>query len=314
MVEVQAGVGLVLGRHDDDPAAVPVHGVDGFACARHGRRRLDRKVRIERPEPVRHLGHLIGGEPQHQLVVQRRAEPAHRSGAVDLDAGLGGQRVQRSGDTRPRVDQGHVEVEPDNEGTHPTQGRCSRVSLRSCDGHRRRAHPCPPRHRTTRCSHGCARAQVEGRAPSLMAGVVRDGGLVWIDRTRQHRRRTRRPTDTQYRIGSITKPFTAVLVMRLRDEGLLDLDDRVDKHVPGTAVGDRTIRELLAHSSGLAAEPPGAGGSARPARTGRSSPGPSLSDVLLGPPGDVPLLQPGLRRARRDRRPAPRPFLVRRAA
>src|SRR5687767_1873640 len=89
-----------------------------------------------------------------------------------------------------------------------------------------------------------------------MAGIVRDGAMVWsagrgsVDGSL--------PTvDTQYRIGSITKPFTAVLVMRLRDEGVLDLGDRVDKHIPGTAVGDRTIRELLAHSGGLAAEPPG---------------------------------------------------------
>ena len=35
-------------------------------------------------------------------------------------------------------------------------------------------------------------------------------------------------TDTQYRIGSITKTFVAVCVMRLRDAGRLDLDDRFE--------------------------------------------------------------------------------------
>jgi CubicO group peptidase (beta-lactamase class C family) len=66
------------------------------------------------------------------------------------------------------------------------------------------------------------------------------------------------PTEnTQYRIGSITKTFVAVLVMRLRDEGRLDLNDPLDKHLPGTPVGDRTIGRLLAHTGGLSAEPAG---------------------------------------------------------
>jgi CubicO group peptidase (beta-lactamase class C family) len=63
--------------------------------------------------------------------------------------------------------------------------------------------------------------------------------------------------DTQYRIGSITKSFTAVLVMRLRDEGILDLDDPLEKHLPGTGVGDATVFQLLGHSAGLDAETPG---------------------------------------------------------
>ncbi len=137
-----------------------------------------------------------------------------------------------------------------------------------------------------------ARAQVEGRAPSLMAGIVRDGAMVWsagrgsVDGSP--------PTvDTQYRIGSITKPFTAVLVMRLRDEGVLDLGDRVDKHLPGTPVGDRTIRELLAHSGGLAAEPPGPWWERSPGK-----PWPELAesftpDLLLGPPGAFHYSNPG---------------------
>ena len=64
--------------------------------------------------------------------------------------------------------------------------------------------------------------------------------------------------DTQYRIGSITKTFTAVLVLRLRDEGLLDLNDPLEKHLPGTGVGDVTVAQLLGHSAGLGAESPGA--------------------------------------------------------
>jgi len=98
--------------------------------------------------------------------------------------------------------------------------------------------------------------QAEGRAPSLVAAVVRDGRPVWTG-ARGKVDGTRPTADTQYRIGSISKPFTAVLVLRLRDEGRLDLSDPLDAHLPGTPVGDRTIAQLLSHASGLTAEPPG---------------------------------------------------------
>jgi CubicO group peptidase (beta-lactamase class C family) len=64
-------------------------------------------------------------------------------------------------------------------------------------------------------------------------------------------------TDTQYRIASITKTLTAVLVMQCRDDGLLALSDPVGKHLPGIAYGDLTVRHLLAHSGGMNAEPAG---------------------------------------------------------
>ena len=55
-----------------------------------------------------------------------------------------------------------------------------------------------------------ARVQREGRAPSLVAGVVRDGGLAWStgrgDVAEPH-------TDVQYRFGSISKTVTATAVM-----------------------------------------------------------------------------------------------------
>ena len=41
--------------------------------------------------------------------------------------------------------------------------------------------------------------------------------------------------DTQYRIGSITKTFTAAAIMQLRDAGKLDLEDTLDRHVEGAA-------------------------------------------------------------------------------
>ncbi|MEU6392468.1 serine hydrolase domain-containing protein [Streptomyces sp. NPDC046939] len=104
--------------------------------------------------------------------------------------------------------------------------------------------------------HRIAVAQRDGRAPSLCAAVGRDGKLVWTgSRTSVDGRGP--DEDVQYRIGSITKTFTAVLVLRLRDEGLLDLADPLEKHLPGTGAGDVTIAQLLAHTGGLAAETPG---------------------------------------------------------
>jgi CubicO group peptidase (beta-lactamase class C family) len=90
----------------------------------------------------------------------------------------------------------------------------------------------------------------------LIAAVVRDGGITWTG----GRGRVGGATPdagTQYRIGSITKTFIAALVMRLRDEGRLDLNDPLDKHVPGTVLGDCTIGQLLAHTGGVTSESPG---------------------------------------------------------
>lgn len=104
-----------------------------------------------------------------------------------------------------------------------------------------------------------AAAQSEWKLPSVNAGVVRDGSLVWTGARGQFATAAGGAPgpDVQYRIGSITKTLTAVLVMQCRDEGLLTLNDAVGKHLPGIAFGDRTVRHLLAHSGGMNAEPEG---------------------------------------------------------
>jgi len=59
---------------------------------------------------------------------------------------------------------------------------------------------------------------------------------------------------TIYCIGSVTKPFTALAVMQLHEEGLLNLDDPIEKYVPYKArpMGEPIlIKHLLSHSSGL---------------------------------------------------------------
>ncbi|MFJ8753763.1 serine hydrolase domain-containing protein [Streptomyces sp. NPDC102441] len=130
--------------------------------------------------------------------------------------------------------------------------------------------------------HRVATAQSEGRAPSLVAAVQRGGQIAWSG-ARSCVDGHEPDGDTQFRIGSITKTFTAVLVMRLRDEGLLDLDDPLEKHLPGTDVGQVTVFQLLGHSGGLKAE--------TPAPWWERTPGairPELADVL----GEKPVIHP----------------------
>jgi CubicO group peptidase (beta-lactamase class C family) len=105
-----------------------------------------------------------------------------------------------------------------------------------------------------RIDHLVSAAQAAGQVPSLVAGVVRDGALVHVAGAGEQ---SAADPEVQYRIGSITKPMTAVLVMQLRDEGRLALDDPLDRHVPGTPVGRATLRQLLGHASGLQREPDG---------------------------------------------------------
>ncbi len=116
-----------------------------------------------------------------------------------------------------------------------------------------------------------ARTQRDGRAPSLVAGVVRDGGLAWS----AGRGAVAEPhADVQYRLGSISKTVTAVLVMRRRDEGLLSLDDPLERHLPGTPLGERTVGQLLSHLAGASAESPGG--------WWERVPGGTLTDLGLG--------------------------------
>ena len=128
--------------------------------------------------------------------------------------------------------------------------------------------------------HRVATGQRDGRAPSIAAGVVRDGQRLW-----SHAIET--TTDTQFRIGSLTKTFIAVLVMRLRDEGLLRLEDPIEKHVADAPVRGVTIGQLLSHTAGLASEAPGPWWERTPGELR-----PELADIV----GDGPLKHPPTRR------------------
>jgi CubicO group peptidase (beta-lactamase class C family) len=106
-----------------------------------------------------------------------------------------------------------------------------------------------------------AQRQADWRAPALIAGVVRDGALTWSFGlgTPDVTRRDEPPgANTAFAIGSITKTFTATLVLQLRDEGKLALDDPLGAHLPGGKHAGITLRSLVSHASGLQREPVGA--------------------------------------------------------
>ena len=124
--------------------------------------------------------------------------------------------------------------------------------------------------------HRLATGQVQGRAPSVVAAVVRDGRPVWMQGWGSVD--GREPDgDIQYRIGSITKTFVAVLVLRLCGEGRLALSDPLAEHLPGTVADRVTVGALLAHTAGLAAETPGPWWERTPGTLR-----PDLADVLGG--------------------------------
>lgn len=107
-------------------------------------------------------------------------------------------------------------------------------------------------------SRKLAAAQADERMPSVSAVVFRGDEPVWHEALGLADVEAGLPAtpDTQYRIGSITKTFTAVGILRLRDAGALSLDDPLTKHLPESAHGP-TLGRMLAHVSGLQREPPG---------------------------------------------------------
>jgi CubicO group peptidase (beta-lactamase class C family) len=99
--------------------------------------------------------------------------------------------------------------------------------------------------------------------PSISAGIVVDQELIWSDGFGYSDLsfKTEATDSTIYSICSISKLFTAIAIMQLRDRGKLDLDDNISEHLPWFNIEQThpksapvTIRSLLTHSSGLPRE------------------------------------------------------------
>jgi CubicO group peptidase (beta-lactamase class C family) len=106
----------------------------------------------------------------------------------------------------------------------------------------------------------------ENHIPGMVFGVVKDGRLAYVKSEGEQDLTARRPVtpDTLFRIASMTKAFTALSILKLRDEGRLALDDPADRYVPElrgwtypTSDSPRiTIRDLLTHSAGFVTDDP----------------------------------------------------------
>jgi D-alanyl-D-alanine carboxypeptidase len=108
-----------------------------------------------------------------------------------------------------------------------------------------------------------ARADKLDRELARLTHTGAPGAVVFVRRGAHTRiladgyadRATRRPMRARdrFRIGSVTKTFTATVILQLAGERRLSLDDTVERWLPGLVPGGEriTVRQLLNHTSGL---------------------------------------------------------------
>ena len=99
--------------------------------------------------------------------------------------------------------------------------------------------------------------------PSISIAIVDDQRVVLAASVgyADPKAKTRATPDTLYRVGSVSKPFTALLLMILVEMGLIDLDAPVQKYLPDFQPKNPfdkkiTLRQMLAHRSGVVREGP----------------------------------------------------------
>jgi D-alanyl-D-alanine carboxypeptidase len=115
----------------------------------------------------------------------------------------------------------------------------------------------PPSPLPTEALQSMLSAKVAGSndVPGALLGVSQ-GGLSWVGVAGEADTSTRSPMvpTLRFRIGSLTKQFTAALILRLAEEGRLSLDDTLRQWLPNLHVpyeDQITIRMLLNHTSGV---------------------------------------------------------------
>lgn len=108
--------------------------------------------------------------------------------------------------------------------------------------------------------------RLDAHIPGMVWGIVRDGRLVHVKGAGVQDIGTKRPVtaDTLFRIASMTKAFTALSILKLRDEGELELDAPVETYVaelrswkyPTDDSPKIRVRELLTHTAGFVTDDP----------------------------------------------------------
>ncbi|HZG32550.1 MAG TPA: serine hydrolase domain-containing protein [Sphingopyxis sp.] len=111
-----------------------------------------------------------------------------------------------------------------------------------------------------------AKYQAEAHVPGLVYGIVKDGRLAYVKGAGVQNIADKSPVtpDSLFRIASMTKAFTALAILKLRDDGKLRLDDLAEQYVPEmkgwtypTKDSPRIrVRDLLQHVGGLVTDDP----------------------------------------------------------
>ncbi|HUF24865.1 MAG TPA: serine hydrolase domain-containing protein, partial [Vicinamibacterales bacterium] len=106
----------------------------------------------------------------------------------------------------------------------------------------------------------------ERRVPGAAWGLVIDGELAHVGVAGHRELAAKSPVtrDSVFRIASMTKSFTAMAIMKLRDESRLSLEDLAEQHVPElkglrypTSDAPRiTVRDLMSHAAGFPEDNP----------------------------------------------------------
>ncbi|MGH9904818.1 MAG: serine hydrolase domain-containing protein, partial [Pyrinomonadaceae bacterium] len=109
------------------------------------------------------------------------------------------------------------------------------------------------------------KARLKAKIPGLSIVIVHDQDVLLAKGFGYADLEKKIPADPQtvYRAGSVTKAFTALMLMQLSDAGKLHLDDPIEKYLPEFKIKSRfpdarpaTFRQVAAHYSGLPREPP----------------------------------------------------------
>lgn len=108
--------------------------------------------------------------------------------------------------------------------------------------------------------------RVTAHVPGTVYGIVKDGKLVFVEGLGTRDPKTGAPVDadTRFRIASMSKAFTALAILHLRDEGKIDLGAPVSRYVPETAGWSLptkdsraiTVSDLLHHTAGFVEDNP----------------------------------------------------------
>jgi CubicO group peptidase (beta-lactamase class C family) len=108
--------------------------------------------------------------------------------------------------------------------------------------------------------------RLDAHVPGLVYGIVADGRLVHVAAFGVQDTESGRPVtaDTLFRVASMTKAFTALTILKLRDDGLLRLDAPASEYVPEMRIWDYPtddspqirVRDLLNHVGGFVTDDP----------------------------------------------------------